>query len=522
MKKPYRILLGVVLGLIVLIVSAQFFANWWIEKRLPALINEKNKSDYYITYKHLDISLWRRSIEVKGVIVLPKSAVADTSDQAGIFVKIPSVSLNDFSISSALFSDRIKAGSLTLLKPELTLYRGHKTHKKARTVKDDVVRPFDKVISVSELIVKQANARIVDAKTQKTVLAAHNVSVSVNGIVVDSAQLKRKIPFSFKDYAVTMDSVFYKAKGFYEVAAGEIACTNSSLMVKDLSYLCKTDRGTFDASLKTERDMYNIRLSKLMLSGLEWTLTQDERLSVKGKNLVIEKARANIYRNKTIADDLRKKKLYSQLLRELKFDLDLEKLMIRNSTLEYEEKISDRGPGKLRFSPFHLTAKNIRSAHGRPKIPDVNISINARFMDVSPLVANWSFNANDRTDGFRIKGSITKFPVERLHQFLKPYLNFEGEGELQKVIFDYKGNDNGAHGKFAIEYDHLKLEAFRKKNPEKKNKVLTAVANLLVKKDSNDKLKHAQVSVEREKDKSFYNLFWKCMQHGLEQTLLVI
>ncbi|NMH27164.1 AsmA family protein [Flavobacterium silvaticum] len=523
MSRKVKIALYVVIITLVIVGVIQLLTNWWLNEKLPQLISEKNKSGYSITYKKLDLSVWRRSIGIKDIILIPKEALTDKENTAGVFAKIQSVSLDNFSITDVLFRDRIKAGSLTVIKPEVTLYKGQKSQpKKPRNLSDDVVKPFDKVVAVSELIVKNANIKMIDLRNDKTVLKAEDVSVSIDGIIVDSVQMKKKIPFKFEDYAITIGKLYYKTKGFYNISTGTIACTNENFMADDFEFLCDADRTTFDHNLKTERDLYNIKAKRVTLNGLDWKFGKNERLSVIGKSLVIDRANANIYRNKTITDDLRKKKLYSQLLRELKFDLDLKELRLVNSTLEYEEKISERGPGKLRFSPFNLRATNLRSGFGQSKLPAVNISINAKFMDVSPLVVAWSFNTLDKTDGFRIRGSITKFPVERLQQFMKPYLNFEGSGDLDKVIFDYSGNDDGAHGKFAVEYDDLKFKAFKKDDPKKKNKVLTAVANLLVKNDSKEQLKHADVSVVREKDKSFYNMFWKCMQDGLKKTLLII
>lgn len=524
MKKHWKKIAIALAVLVVVFASASIYANYWVDHKLPELINKKNKSGYSIAYKDIDISLLSRSLALKEVVVVPKDSLKEEKNGRGIYARIEGLEVSGIGIFNAVFRDEISASSLTVDKPELTLYTGHKKSDKTkpRNLRDDVVSPFRQVISVSKIIIKNGNGRIVDIRKNKESMRVKNFDLSLDGIEVDSVSLKKKIPFNFDRYAFSCDGFFYKPKGFYHIASGKMSLTNTDFSASDFEYLCDLNRSAYDKALQTERDLYNIKVKKIAISGIGWKLDKKDQLSAEIAEVHLSKPNANIYRNKLVADDFRKKKLYSQLLRELKFDLDLKKLTIAEATLEYEEKVSERGPGKLRFSPFYLTATNLQSGRGKTKVPNVNIEIKAQFMDVSPLNVKWTFNPLDKSDGFRIHGSIVKFPVERLRGFMKPYLNFEGEGTLEKVLFDYRGNDEGAGGKFAVEYDDLKFKAFQKKNPEKKSKVMTAVANLLVKKDSKERLKNAEVNVEREKHKSFYNLFWKCMQDGLTQTLLII
>ncbi|MNE75808.1 hypothetical protein D3C80_1720000 [compost metagenome] len=141
-------------------------------------------------------------------------------------------------------------------------------------------------------------------------------------------------------------------------------------------------------------------------------------------------------------------------------------------------------------------------------------------MNVSPMKVNWSFNVLDKSDGFNIKGSILKFPAKQLKPFTKPYMNVDVEGTLNEVYFNFTGNDVRSKGDFAIKYDDIKVTIYQKNNRKKKNKFLSAVGNLFVKNDSDEKIKEAEVEVERIPEKSFYNFFWRNIGEGLKKTLL--
>ena len=140
-------------------------------------------------------------------------------------------------------------------------------------------------------------------------------------------------------------------------------------------------------------------------------------------------------------------------------------------------------------------------------------------MKASPLHVDWSLNVCDKSDGFNIKGRILNFDAEMMTPFLKPYMNVKTKGILKEVYFNFTGNDNNAKGDFAIKYDDLKLTVYRKKNPDKKNGLLTAFGNLLLKNDTKGELVSTEVALKRIPEKSFYNFLWRSIAEGLKKIM---
>lgn len=522
MKKYLKkIGLGLAILLALIIGFGLYFNYYWVDKELPLIINEKNKSPYYITYKNIHVSLLTSTIKASDITLVPKATLKDTKSKAGIFATIESIEVRGFSTWSLIFSDRIKAGRIIVNKPNVTLYK--QTDKKIRYSKSlsaRVVAPFEKIISVREVELRNGDVTILYPKSGKPMLRARNISIELAGIAINDDVLKRKIPFAYKTYSFSCDSVYFKPNAYYHIKTAKIETKNDGFRLEKLEYLCDMNRKTFVKSIGTERDLYNIKVDKLNLNKLSWGFREDDTLFVHSHKLQLDGVNANIFRDKRVTDDVRKKKLYNALLRDLNFDLRIDTLAVRNSTLEYEEQVGEGGPGKLRWSPFNLTAVNVYSGFEQKELPDVKIHITARFMDVAPMNVNWSLNVLDKSDGFRIRGSIKKFPVERLTPFSKPYMNFTGKGILDEVYFDFKGNDDGSKGNFAINYDDLKFTVYQKDDRKKKNKLLTAVTRLFIKKDTKEKVKHTEIEVAREKDKSFYNMFWKSIAEGLKKILI--
>lgn len=118
-----------------------------------------------------------------------------------------------------------------------------------------------------------------------------------------------------------------------------------------------------------------------------------------------------------------------------------------------------------------------------------------------------------------MKGLLKNVSSEKVNPVSKPLMNVETNGHLKEVRFTFNGNRESGSGTFAIDYEGLKVDMY-KKDGKKKNKLMTAIGNLLVKNDSKGELKEVQVSVPRGKDKSVFNFLWKFIQEGLKQTIL--
>ncbi|HEX8563627.1 MAG TPA: hypothetical protein VF676_11670 [Flavobacterium sp.] len=510
--KGYKKIVIAVAALLLVVVLANIGLNYWIEKKLPALINEKNNSPYYITYEDIDVSLFNSSIVATNIVVVPKDA--SKGKKAGLYASIKEITVNHFKLWDILFSNKIRAKQIRVIQPDISMYGTQDDTKKP-----EVNTFFSKVIVVSEVSVEKGSLRTFDFNDDLT-LQVHNVNAEVDGILVTDAILERKIPFDFDTYSIRYDSLYYKPNKFYHVTTKAFTSSKSELTVKNVAYVPEYSRAEFVKAIPAEKDLFAVNVGSLTVTQMDWGFKKNRFFFHSGA-VILNTLFANIYRAKMPPDDLTKKPLYSQLLREIDFDLKVDTLAIRNSSLEYEEeKTFEKGAGLLTFRKFNLYARHINSGFGMKKVPDVQIKVNCLFMGASPMNVNWRLNPLDRSDSFNINGSIRNFPAEQLTPFTKPYMNVTAKGILNQVSFDITGNDDIAKGEVSLDYDDLKFTIYRKKDSKKKNKILSAVANLFVKNDSKEEVKDAEIEVERTKEKSFFNFFWKCVAEGLKKILV--
>lgn len=511
----------IILGIFLLVVVLNFGINLWVEIKLPKIINEKNDTDYTISYDDIDLSIWNFNIKINDISVIPKTKLENTTEKLGIYATVKKVEIDDFDIWSILFGDKIKAKRLTIIQPDITLYKNNENAvNDTKSINDKVVKPFEKIIIVSDVFLNEGKLKIINNKTKRLVTSVNNINLKLEGIVLNEKTLQQKIPVAYDNYSIVCDSVFYHINEFYKVSVQKIVTTNSSLNLKGLRLIPKYSRKEFVQKIPKEKDLYTIYTDDIAIKDMEWGF-KNETFFFNTNAVIINALNANIYRGKMPEDDLSKKKLYNSLLRELEFDLKIDTLKIKNSKLVYEEeKDFNEGSGNLIFTDFDMTVLNIQSGFKKSKVPDTEIAVTCIFMKESELEVDWSFNVLDASDGFKIKGSILNFNAEEMEYFTKPYINVIVKGNLDKVYFNFAGNDLGNSGDFAIKYDDLKVKIFRNNNRQKVNKFLSAIGNLFIKDDSGEDLKSTPIEVERTPEKSFYNLLWISIADGLKKILL--
>lgn len=512
----------VLLSLALLILLLNLGLDYWISRQVPIIINEKKDSPYTITYSDLDVSLLHRTIFAQNVILRSKTTAVNSKKKNGIYAEIKRVEIKGFRFWSLISSDNIEARSLFLTNPKIIVYqKNEKAINHPESIRLKVVAPFRKIVLVSNVYLDDGDLKIMHISNNKPILSVNNISLKLEDIKITDAILKKKIPFSYRTYAFNCDSIYYRPNKFYHLQTNQVQTTYKGLVVKKISIIPQYSRKTFVKIIPKEKDMYTVKANELQIRNMEWGFDKTDRFFFHTNSILIGDATANIYRGKMPPDDPDKKFLYNRLLRDIPFDLTVDTLKVRNSFLEYEEEKSfEKGAGSIAISNLNLTARRLTSAFGMKKVPDVVINATGKFMKVSPMKVLWSFNVLDKTDGFRFKASIGKLSAETMTPFIKPYMNITAEGMVDQVHFNFSGNDKLAKGNFGIDYDDLKFTVYQKKDSQKKNKFLTFVSRIFVKKETKEKVKDTQVEVERIPEKSFYNLLWRTIQEALKKILL--
>ena len=408
--------------------------------------------------------------------------------------------------------------NIILRHPDITTYtRSRKVEKAAEETAE-----FIDHIRVKNFKLEDATYQINRLANNENLLKVKGINFTTNDIEMTPETFSEKIPIIYKNVKFTASRLDYNPSNIYSIQTKNIVFDNGDFSLHDFKMTPKVTRAQFVRQLKKEKDLYTISAQSVNIRKIDFGF-QGNDIFFKIPEIEIQTADANIYRSKIPTDDPKKKLLYSKMLRDLPFILEVKHLDLKNSRIEYEEETeTSKGTGKLTFSDFNASVANIYSGRQKTKVPDLVADIKTNFMDDSKLNAVWRFNPMNRADRFNIKGNIFSFNAAKMTPFIKPYLHVSTEGNIQEVRFDFNGNDIDAAGTFGIKYENLKVTAYNSKN-NKERKILSTVGNILVKSGTKGKFKEEKIeTVTRNQDRSFFNFFWLCIQQGLKQTLLII
>lgn len=514
--KLLRKIVIILLSFLLLIAIAGFGLSWYVSEKLPSILRGEKDFPYNVSYANLDIDLLSGSFTIQNAYLAPKDSL-NQGIQTGAFGKIERIEVNNFSLLALLRKNQIAVSEVIIIKPDVTLF----FRKEKYDPQKDFVKPFENTISTGKLVIKNGEFKMLDSLQKPSVKVA-NISFELTNIKVDSTTLKKDIPVRYRDYTLKCDSLFFDMGKHYTITANKLSTTDSKLSLENFRMTPKQSREQFTRMQPKELDQFNLSAKKISIPNLDWGYFRDT-LYVHTPKITLDGIYANIYRSKEPADDYTRKKLYSEMLRSLKFDLDVKQFDIKNTIIEYEEQLTFSKPAaKVSFSKFDAKIKNIYSLTGhknQKKLPATVLDVKCLFMKSSPLRVTWSFNIPDKSDAFTIMGHLQNIDAQKTDAITMPLMNARTDGHIKEVKFNFNGNLRHGSGPFAINYDDLKVDIL-KKDGKKENKLVSTIANTIVKNDSDDKLKETHVEVDRIQHKSVFNFLWRFTEQGLKQSVL--
>ena len=413
---------------------------------------------------------------------------------------------------------KLTVESVKIDHPEITTFSG----KQSSTLKKASSTIFSDIIQVKNIEIKNGQYKLDKLHNKQNLLTVKDFNFQLEEIEMNPKTFYEQIPIVYKSIQLSAASLDYNPSSVYSLKSKNLSFDNGNFKLSQFELKPKVSRKEFVRSLKSEKDLYTITAKSIGIQKMGFGF-QGKDMYFKIPDMNLETVHANIYRSKIPADDLKKKLMYSKLLRDLPFILEVKNIALKNSQVEYEEEtIESTGAGKLTFSNFNAKINNVYSGYKKSSVPDVKADITTNFMKDSKLTAVWTFNPMNRSEKFNIKGSIFNFDAKKMTPFVKPYLHVTAEGNMREVRFNFTGNDVNATGDFGVKYDDLKVTLYNKDNG-KVRKVLSTLGNFLVKSNTKDQYKEERIeTVLRKQDRSFFNFFWLCVQQGLKQTVLVI
>ena len=449
----------------------------------------------------------------------------DLDSLGEVVFDINNTSITNIATDSFILNQQIKADEFKTDGGLIKLYR----KKKDKEPNDEISfdnDSFDEIflkgidIGNTKLIIYNKN------KPTENPFILENVKFSATGIQRLYSGTNIRDLLSKSNWKLSADGFsFLSSDNIYKYVVGafEINSANSSMQVNNFFVIPQVTQEAYEKTLKYQHDLYNLAFSNIGLTGLNTQALITENKLLAGTTTL--QPLLKIFTDRTVAPSPTKKTYPQQQLMDVKLPLNIAKVIVKNGQVEYTERGAiSKQKGTVFFKNINGTiynVTNIKEDIQRNNLLTVNAT--GSFMGVSKMQTTWKLPLNSANGSFAVTGTATGFNAEILNSIAEPLgMASIKKGKINKLNFDFIGDDLSTKGSSTLLYEDLKIELLKKDSNELKKKDLSSfVANLLAKNNNpqNGNTKEGKIDFKRDTTKSFFNLLWKSIFDGAKSTI---
>ncbi len=509
--------------------------NTTLQEKIPFYFSEielETKDFFYQLNEYDQLSLKEflvkdQQLQIKNIAIQTKLDTLNVVDPANDIdiknIQIPSLTISDLHFKVVEDTFQLFGEELEIENPSLFIQKAKNMVTDNKEIQTESQTPKEAPLPFSLTSLTIKNSEITWLNADESIhLQIEDFNFSLKELVFNTSTFQQKIPIQFSDLEVQSNAIQYELNAYDLLSLNTFSIQDKELQIENLAIKTIYSKTELSRVISKERDHMDVEIPLLLLKDFHFN-TLDSTFEVTASDLRLENLVLKAYRDKLVADDNSIKPLYSKVIRDIPFPLTIDSLHVTNGSIDYEERIKANQPaGKIFFSNLNVTMGNFSNTYGKGE-KRTTIDIRTTFMGESNLSINWDFDINEPDDKFHIKGEMGRLNAAKMNLFTKPNLRVDMTGQIIRTFFNIHGNTNRSQVDFKINYEDLKVEVLDKK--DKKNWLFSAVANIFVKKSSSNNegtYKEASATVERNKDKSFFNYLWINIMEGLKQVVVAI
>ena len=515
MKITFRWIVYTFLTLVMVVGIGTFVAEFLIKQKVGELIEQKLPENLVGKYDDISVNIWTGSISLK------RPSLIINNEENGVghtFMNTEKLKVSKFNFWKYLKENEIHIGNIVLENSKTTVFNGRKTADN-NTVSEHKPNAKLPPIYIGSFKLESAELAVYENDKDSTKLHIKNLYALIEEIELSDKTLKKPIPIVYQNIAISSDSIFLRASAYENLSLENFKLTNEDIVFNNINFATKYSKTELSHLIDVERDHYDLSLKSLSIHGYDFGFTKDT-FYAKSNNVILNTPSLEIFRDKLVADDLSIKPLYSKSLRELPFRLTVDSLQIRNGFVQYQERVNEKNNGgSINFKDMDVVITNLGNTYAKNE--KTKLEVNTIFMDNTPFSATWHFDVHNANDDFLFEGKVGRLEAEKMNRFTEPNLNVRLEGQAMQTFFTIDGNNNTSITDMKINYSGFKVSLLRK-DGQKKNKVLSALVNVFVSKNSKKKgeyYREASADAKRDKTKSVFNFLWISVKNALQKSL---
>ncbi|MEW4924650.1 hypothetical protein [Algibacter sp. 2305UL17-15] len=503
----------IIIAFLVVLIVGLIFLQFKFNNEITSAINTSLPPNIQLNYAEINTNVFTGKIELDSLSV----KVFDSKNKLQTALYSKCLNIKGLSLWAYLLTKKITIKNITTNNPKLQYFRDD--NEATVTIDSSKVHAFEKELKIKELTINDISVingsfDIIKNKKDSLFVKIDSINFILKKLKTDAKKLKEIIPFIYKDVQFSSKDIFVNMNAYETLEIENLNVNNHQFNLQNLYIKPKFTKEVLSTKIVFERDHLQFYIPELKLNQLDFGVTNN-RFFVVADSGELVKPSLKVYRDKRVADDMTIKKMYSEILRDLSFDLAIPELKIKQGYVSYAERVETIGKaGKIFFENVNSTLTNLTNTNKNSR--ETKVLTNSYFMGKAPMELEVSFNVNDLLDSFLASGHFKDFNAQIVNNFFESNLNAKAEGEVERIYFTFNGNKMSSKGDLKMKYKEFKFKILNAKNQV--NKLLTAIGNIFVNdgsKSDKDGFRHGKIEVERHKNKSFFNYLWINVESGL-------
>jgi len=506
------------------------YAGRVIEPFVRSFLDENKPLNHRVDFGRLKVNLITRIISIKDLSVYPDSTLVKSENVWWEF-NVSSVKLTDFSIRDFLFNKKLSIGDFLFLNPKVEIHipilQQDKVREASAVISPQKIKPAAfKSLSLQGIVISKGTLKVF----RDTVLLASSQDIGflAQQITLEKTGDDKQFVLKYGDVRLNISDINLNPQSsLYDVKLEKFALNrqDSTIILEGLRFTPLYDKTEFSKKLTRQDDCFDLKINRINIDGIgleRWLAGQPLEIS----KALIDSLDADVYRDRNVAMDLsRFPPFYNELFLKINFPLLIDTLLVTNSNIRYGELVEgDVKAGEIMLNDFNLSTFGLSNQSADSTMAEeMRIFLNAQVMGEGNLKVELVLPLEGNLHEFTCTGSVGAMKLSPLNDMMEPSMNMTfKDGRLNRMTFDFSGNDNNSKGWMEFLYKDLDV-ALLKKDPDKERGFISALVNTVALSDNpapGKDLKIVEIGYERDKNKGIINYLWKTIQSGMTRTIL--
>lgn len=498
--------------------------------KLRDWVASKSDSLYLTSLAEVDISILSSSIEIREVVVRVDSTRLKTLQAAGKLpptlasLEIGTIKVSGVSWISMLLRKRIECGTLAISDPKLKI----QTPTREETnnyIKDTPGKGIPSVsidkISINNPDITYANEASADQLTFFLKGGAVNLS---DWSYEKNTRKPGKILYA-ESGDFHFDSLVLKRAGSYysmKTATISFASSSNGFEIKNLKFIPAISKEVYYKEIGEQDEIISLSIPMLKVNGLDW-----DALWEKGKftaeRVQVQHPKMDVYISRLPKPAKPKeRKLPGEIIRSIPNPMMIDTIVVSDGSISYTELNNlTNMEGTIPFTHVNATIVNVTNIRDSiRKNPVCTIRVKSQLLG-SIMGMDVQLDLSDSLGAFAMKGYQTSLDGTKLNDITRPLAKLEFKSmQMNKMEITVRCDGRVSEGNVLFLYDDLKLRILDQKDNGalKKKTLISFVFNKAFLYPANpmegEQIRRANFTLERNKNKSFFNLLWTSLRTG--------